>query len=333
MAGDRASGKRDLHAPRTGKTIPPPNVSCGGKRLADLFPGRKGRRPEAEVTLMGELARPSVVSEILERNGIRLSRSLGQHFLVDSNVLRRILEGAELGPQDTVLEVGPGIGTLTEELCERAGRVVAVEVDPRLKAVLDNLLGDRPNLTTVTGDALRVDLAGLFLPHEEVKVVSNLPYNVATPLLLRIMQELPQVRMLVVTVQRELAERYLATPGNPSYGAVSVKMQLLARIRRLAQVSPSVFLPPPRVGSTILRLEKRSPEFGIGEVRSFFVFLDACFSTRRKMLVNALGGGRNPYCNREKVSESLRELGLPPTVRAEELPLAVLLELHRLLAP
>ncbi|MDI7251016.1 16S rRNA (adenine(1518)-N(6)/adenine(1519)-N(6))-dimethyltransferase RsmA [Candidatus Solincola sp.] len=282
---------------------------------------------------MGELTKPSVVAEILERYGIRLSRSLGQHFLVDANVLRRMLEGAELGPGDAVLEIGPGIGTLTEELCERAGRVVAVEVDPRLKAVLDDLLGGRPNLLTVGGDAMRIDLAGLFSPHEAVKVVSNLPYNVATPLLLRIMRELPQAKLLVVTVQRELADRYLAAPGEPSYGAVSVKMQFLARLRRLAQVAPTVFLPPPRVGSTVLRLERTDPEAGTGDVHSFFLFLDACFSARRKMLVNALGGGRRPYRTREAVASALRELGLPPTARAEELSLRYLLDLHHLLNP
>jgi 16S rRNA (adenine1518-N6/adenine1519-N6)-dimethyltransferase len=282
---------------------------------------------------MGELTRPSVVVEILERHGIRLSRSLGQHFLVDANVLRRILEGAELGPGDTVLEIGPGIGTLTEELCDRAGRVVAVELDPRLKSVLDGLLGKRPNLVTVLGDAMRVDLSGLLSPWEEVKVVSNLPYSVATPLLLRIMRELPQVRLLVVTVQRELADRYLAAPGDPSYGAVSVKMQFLARLRRLTQVPPTVFLPPPRVGSTVLRLERVGPEPGSGDVQSFFLFLDACFSARRKMLVNALGGGRRPYGTRDAVASALRELGLHPTARAEELSPRDLRELYRLLNP
>ncbi|WP_287154129.1 16S rRNA (adenine(1518)-N(6)/adenine(1519)-N(6))-dimethyltransferase RsmA [Candidatus Solincola tengchongensis] len=282
---------------------------------------------------MGELTKPSVVAEILERHGIRLSRSLGQHFLVDSNVLNRILEGAELGPGDAVLEIGPGIGTLTEELCERAGRVVAVEVDARLKSVLDEMLGERPNLLTVRGDAMRIDLAGFFSPQERVKVVSNLPYNVATPLLLRIMRELPQARLLVVTVQRELADRYLASPGEPSYGAVSVKVQFLARPRRLAQLAPTVFLPPPRVGSTLLRLERVGPVPGTDYVRSFFLFLDACFSNRRKMLVNALGGGRRPYRSREEVASALRELGLPPTARAEELSLRELLGLHRLLGP
>lgn len=281
---------------------------------------------------MGELAKPSVVADILDKYGISLSRSLGQHFLVDGNVLRRLLDGAELTPGDTVLEIGPGIGTLTEELCNRAARVVAVELDRRLRSVLEDLLGDRPNLVTVAGDALRIDLRSLIFPEERVKVVSNLPYNIATPLILRLFREVPQARLMVVTVQRELADRYLAGPGNPSYGAVSVKIQSLAEVRRLAHVPPTVFLPPPRVGSTILRLERKAPEITGPETDSFFLFLDACFASRRKMLVNALGGGRRPYHSREAVVKALQELGLSSSCRAEELSRQRLQDLFRLLS-
>ncbi len=278
---------------------------------------------------MGELAKPSVVADLLEKYGISPMRSLGQHFLVDGNVLRRILEAAELETGDTVLEIGPGMGTLTEELCSRAGRVVAVEMDRGLCSVLRDLLGNHPHLEIITGDALRVDLASLFAPDERVKVVSNLPYSVATPLLLRLLRELPQVRFLVITVQRELADRYLAGPGDAAYGAVSVKIQSLVEMRRLANVPPTVFFPPPRVESTVLLMHRKAPEPSEGEVEAFFLFLNACFASRRKMLANALGGGRNPYCPREAVAEALAFLGLPPTCRAEELSRQQLLALYR----
>lgn len=281
---------------------------------------------------MGELAKPSVIADLLAKYGISPMRSLGQHFLVDGNALRRLLGAAELEAGDTVLEIGPGMGTLTEELCSRAGRVVAVEMDRGLCSVLQDLLGNRPNLEVVPGDALRVDLAALFAPDERVKVVSNLPYGVATPLLLRLLRELPQVRVLVVTVQRELADRYLAGPGDAAYGAVSVKMQCLAEMRRLAHLPPTVFFPPPRVESTVLLMHRKAPYPSEGEVESFFLFLNACFASRRKMLANALGGGRNPYCPREVVIEALASLGLSPTCRAEELSRQQLLALYRFIA-
>ena len=278
---------------------------------------------------MGELARPSVVAEILERHGLRLTRALGQHFLVDGNVLGRLLDAAGLTPEDTVLEIGPGIGTLTEELCGRARRVVAVEMDRRLIAIIGETLGSWPNLELVEGDAMRVDLAGLFSPGERVKVVSNLPYNVATPLILRLLKELPQVESMVVTVQRELADRYLAEPGDPSYGGISVKMRLLSDARRLTYVPPTVFMPPPKVESAIVRFERKGASVPDTEIEPFFRFLNASFSARRKMLVNALSSGRLPYCSRAAADEALRGSGFSPSARAEELSCQELLAVFR----
>lgn len=280
---------------------------------------------------MGRLARPSVVAEVLEGYGLRLSRSLGQHILVDGNVLRRLVDAAGLSAADTVLEVGPGIGTLTEELCSRCGRVVAVEADRRMVAAMADLLGPRVNLEVVEGDAMRVDLSSLFSRDERVKVVSNLPYGIATPLIIRLLKELPQVEIMVVTVQRELADRYLATPASPAYGSVSAKVQSLCRVRRLSVLPPTVFFPPPQVQSAIVHLERKEPPLPSGEIEPFFRFLDACFSSRRKMLVNALGGGRSPHVSRSAVEEALRRLELSPTCRAEELPVERLQELFLLL--
>ncbi|MBC7248354.1 MAG: ribosomal RNA small subunit methyltransferase A [Actinobacteria bacterium] len=280
---------------------------------------------------MGELARPSVVAEILERHGLHPSRSLGQHFLVDGNMLRLLLDAAELSPRDTVLEIGPGLGTLTEELCARAGRVVAVEMDRRFAAILPEVLGAPRNLLLVEGDALRLDLAHLFPSGERVKVVSNLPYNVATPLIIRLLLELPQAEVLVVTVQRELADRYLAGPRGDAYGGVAVKVQTFCDMRRVCHLPPTVFFPPPRVDSCALRMERKASDLAPGETAPFFRFVDACFSFRRKMLVNALAGGREPYRPRSRVEEALRRLGLSPACRAEELSRDELLLLFRAL--
>jgi 16S rRNA (adenine1518-N6/adenine1519-N6)-dimethyltransferase len=278
---------------------------------------------------MGELARPSVVAEILERHGLRLTRALGQHFLIDGNVLRRLVETADLGGGETALEIGPGIGTLTEELCARARRVVAVEMDRRLLAVLDETLGSRPNLEVIEGDAMHVDFAPLFSAGEKVKVVSNLPYNVATPLILRLLTELPQAGGMVVTVQRELAERYMAKPGSAAYGGVSVKMRLFCDIRRIAHIPPTVFLPQPRVESAILRIDRRVLPASDLEVDPFFLFLNASFGARRKMMVNSLSGGRAPYCTRPSIEEALRATGLSTAARAEELSCEELLAVFR----
>ncbi len=282
---------------------------------------------------MGELARPSVVAEILERHGLRLSRSLGQHFLVDGNVLRRIVQAASLSPHESVLEVGPGIGTLTEELLARAGRVVAVEMDSRLLRILEENLRGAGNLELVQGDALRIDLSALFAAGEKVKVVSNLPYSIATPLILRLLLELPQAESMVLTVQRELADRYLAEPGDPSYGGVSVKMRLLAEVRRLSSVPPTVFFPPPQVDSALMFIRRREKLLPGMEALPFFRFIDAAFASRRKMLVNALGGGRSPYCSRPAVEATLRSRGLPPSARAEELTCEELVAVYLALPP
>src|SRR4030042_2148054 len=272
-----------------------------------------------ERTLVGTLARPSVVAEILEKHGIHLARALGQHFLVDGNVLRRVVEGAAIKPGNPILEIGPGIGTLTEELCDRAGRVVAVETDRRLITALRDTLGDRNNLEILQGDALRVDLPALFSPGEPLKLVSNLPYSIATPLILHTLHELPQLRSLTVTVQRELADRYLASPGTSAYNAVSVKLQFLTDIRRLAHAPPGVFFPPPRVESSIMHFERKKSALSLPQVDAFFSFLNAAFSSRRKKLVNALSGGRNAYVGRAPAEAALDETGVPASSRAEEL--------------
>jgi 16S rRNA (adenine1518-N6/adenine1519-N6)-dimethyltransferase len=278
---------------------------------------------------LGELARPSVVAEILEKHGLRLSRSLGQHFLVDGNTLDRILRAADISSDDTVLEIGPGIGTLTEELCGRAGRVVAVEADSRFTAVLREILGSAGNLELLEGDAMRLEPERLFSREERVKVVSNLPYNIATPLILLLLRRLPQIESMTVTVQRELAERYTASPGDPAYGGVSVKINLLAEVTRLAHVPPTVFFPPPRVESSILHLVRKKGLPKPEETDSFFLFLNAAFSARRKMIVNALSGGRTPYCQRDRIAEALRGAGRSPASRAEELSCPELLDIYR----
>jgi 16S rRNA (adenine1518-N6/adenine1519-N6)-dimethyltransferase len=270
---------------------------------------------------MGRLARPSVIASLLEQRGIGLSRRLGQHFLVDGNVLRRIVDTAGLTRDDRVLEIGPGAGTLTEELLRRAGGVWAVEQDRRLCELLRETLGGEPGLTLLCGDALRLDFAAE-LPAGPVKMVSNLPYNVATAVLLKALRELPGLHTLVVLVQRELADRYLASPGTRSYGVPTLKLGYYCRVDRVMQVPPTVFLPPPRVESTLLRMERREEDrMPPQDAEGLFRLIDAAFSQRRKTLMNALSSLPGKGRDRERMAGLLRDLGLPADVRPERLTL------------
>lgn len=259
----------------------------------------------------------------MKESGIRLNRGLGQHFLVDGNILSIILGTAELSPKDTVLEVGAGIGTLTEELCARAVRVWAVEKDPKLYSHLQRYFRDTPNLILKHADVMRLDLARE-IPRTEgsLKLVSNLPYRIATPLLLKVLEELPQLELLVVMVQRELADRYMGMPGSKSYGATSVKMRYFCCVERILQVPPSVFFPPPRVESALLRMKRRSqPPVEVDDRGLFFRFVEEAFAQRRKTLVNSVYRFLSGSCSKDEIAALVRELGWDKAVRGEELGL------------
>lgn len=276
---------------------------------------------------MGELVKPGKVAELLAAYGIHPRKSLGQHFLVDGNVLRRQLEAASLSKEHSVLEIGPGLGALTEELLEMAKRVVAVEADESLCRVLMDILGSHPRLSLVQGDSMKTSLGDLFGPEEKVVMVSNLPYNVATPTIFKALREVPGLELLVVTVQRELAERYCASPGKPEYGSVSVKLQHLCEVEKLAVVPPTVFLPPPKVESALVRMTPRRPSPDPDESTIYFHFVDRAFSHRRKTLANNLAG--QDGLTRERVFLALDRLGKDPMCRAEQLSPADLYRLFR----
>ncbi len=263
------------------------------------------------------LATPSATIAALQRHGLATKKSLGQHFLVDDNVIGRILDLAAVDRTQTVLEIGPGIGTLTVALCEQAGAVVAVERDADLEEVLAETTADCPRFALVHADAVQVPVSQIAAPFgAPTALVANLPYGVAATVLLRCFQEIPELRSATVMVQAEVAERMAASPGRKDYGSYTVKLRLLARPAGRFMVSRGCFLPPPRVESTVLRLE-RHPLSTDGRLLSDAARVaDAAFAQRRKTVRNTL---RAAFEDVAAIDASLDGAGIDGRLRAEAL--------------
>jgi 16S rRNA (adenine1518-N6/adenine1519-N6)-dimethyltransferase len=264
------------------------------------------------------LLTPGRVRELLARHGLRPSKALGQHYLADPNTARKVARLGGVGPSGTVLEVGPGLGSLTLALREAGAEVVAVEADPRLLPALAEVLGDDPGVRVELGDALRVDLAAL-APTAR-RLVANLPYNIAAGLVLKVLAEVPAVDHQVVMVQREVGDRLAAPPGSPAYGAPSAKLAAQATARILAPVSRRVFVPEPHVDSVLLGVTRRRHPATEGlEVAELGRVIDAAFSQLRKTLRNAL---RGLGLDAAEVEALGRAAGVDLGLRAERLDVA-----------
>jgi 16S rRNA (adenine1518-N6/adenine1519-N6)-dimethyltransferase len=242
------------------------------------------------------------------------SKELGQHFLVDENILGVIGRLADLRPEDVVLEIGPGVGVLTEYLADRVAHVHAVELDRRLEPHLTDRFGARANLDLVFGDALQLDLGALEPPPS--KLVANLPYNVATPIVVESLDGLPTVSSWCVMVQREVADRFFATPATKAYGAVSVLVQLAAERTGFHPVARTVFRPRPNVDSALVAFRRRATPPRV-EWRFLKEVVSAAFAHRRKRLANSLELAG--FAERDRASAALASIGRPATTRAEEL--------------
>lgn len=278
------------------------------------------------------LASPGGTRAVLRRFGIRPSKRWGQHFLVSPRALDRILDAAALGPGDSVLEVGAGIGTLTAALASRGGRVTAIEVDRRLLPAIGAATAPLSNVRVVAGDVLAADLAGLFdgPPDASRKVVANLPYNIAAPVLVRLLDPALRLTRAVVTVQREVAERITASPGGKAYGRLSVAVQYRAIPRIISRVPPGAFWPPPEVESAIVALLPHArPPAAVPAEDEFFRIVAAGFGHRRKTLANALAHGLG--LDVRTVEAACAAAGVSPRVRAETLGLEAFAALARAL--
>lgn len=264
------------------------------------------------------IASPQVTNHILHRFKLRADKKLGQNFLIDETVVRRIVEAAELTPEDTVLEVGPGIGTLTQGLAESGANVVAVELDKRLLPVLDVTLEGYDNVRIVNGDILQVDIMEQ-VQKPDFKCCANLPYYITTPIIFAILEKRLPMERLVVMVQKEVAERMAAKPGSKDYGALSVAIQYFTEPEIAFIVPPSSFIPAPSVDSAVIVCKRRStPPVEVCDENLFFRVVKAAFSLRRKMLSNSL---KNMGIKGEQVSKWLELAGVDGKRRAETLSL------------
>ena len=273
------------------------------------------------------LASPGATLEILDRFGIRARKKYGQNFLIDANIVRGIIETAGITQEDCVLEIGPGIGTMTQLLSAAAGRVVSVEIDESLQPVLEQTLSDCPNVTILWQDVLKTDLVQVrdeYTPGKRMKVVANLPYYVTTPILMQLLEQKDLFESITVMVQKEVADRICSGPGSKEYGAISLAVQYYAQPEAAIRVAPSCFIPHPNVDSTVLYLRAYEKPPVEADEPLMFALIRAAFNQRRKTLANAVSHGlQAPFgpFTREQVAEALKTMNLPETVRGEALSL------------
>ncbi|MBQ9643942.1 MAG: 16S rRNA (adenine(1518)-N(6)/adenine(1519)-N(6))-dimethyltransferase RsmA [Lachnospiraceae bacterium] len=273
------------------------------------------------------LASPGATLEVLDQFGIRARKKYGQNFLIDANIVRGIIDTAEITREDCVLEIGPGIGTMTQLLSGAAGQVVCVEIDESLKPVLAYTLSDCPNVTILWQDVLKTDLQALrdqYAPGRRMKVVANLPYYVTTPILMMLLEQQDLFESITVMVQKEVADRICAGPGSKEYGAISLAVQYYAQPEAAIRVAPSCFIPHPNVDSTVLYLKAYEQPPVDADKELMFALIRAAFNQRRKTLANAVSHGlqapSGPY-TRQQVENALKSMNLPETARGETLGL------------
>ena len=277
---------------------------------------------------MAYLSDPKETVAVLKRYGFAFQKKFGQNFLIDAHVLDKIIDAAGVTKDDTVLEIGPGIGTMTQVLCERAKEVIAVEIDRNLIPILtEDTCRMYDNLTVINGDILKTDVEALVRERggRPIKVVANLPYYITTPIVMGLFEKHIPVENITVMVQREVAERMQAGPGSKDYGALSLAVQYYAEAYIAAYVPQNCFMPRPNVGSAVIRLTlRKEPPVKVKSEERLFAVIRAAFAQRRKTLVNSLAGSGELSCTKEEAVAALRAAGLPETVRGEALTLAQL---------
>ncbi len=278
-----------------------------------------------------KLTNPSTLKNVIEAYGFSFSKSLGQNFLIDENVLHSIIDSSGVNKDFGALEIGPGAGTLTRALAGNVKKVVAVEIDKKLLPVLGYTLNDCKNAKVINRDILEVDLAALIKEEFEdmpVSVVANLPYYITTPIVMKFLEENIPVKSLTIMVQKEVADRMAAAPGSKDYGALSAAVQFYTKPTIICKAEPHCFMPQPKVASVVIHLEVLDkPSVEVNDRDFFFKIIKSAFGQRRKTLVNALS--HSPYIKLDKdsVVSALEKIGLDLNIRGEKLSLQQFAEL------
>lgn len=271
------------------------------------------------------LGNPQATIAVLNKYGFTFQKKFGQNFLIDPHVLDKIIRAAEITEDDFVLEIGPGMGTMTQYLAYAAREVCAVEIDKSLIPILEDTLSDYDNVTVINEDILKVDIAKLAEEKNggrPIKVVANLPYYITTPIIMGLFESHVPVSSITVMVQKEVAMRMQAGPGTKDYGALSLAVQFYAEPYIAANVPPNCFIPRPNVGSAVIRLKTyEQPQIQVKDEAFLFALIRASFNQRRKTLVNSLKNASDLKLEKEQVLEALRTMGLSETVRGEALTL------------
>ena len=284
---------------------------------------------------MANLGNPKNTIEIIQKYEFMFQKKFGQNFLIDTHVLEKIISAAGITKNDCVLEIGPGIGTMTQYLAENAGHVVAVEIDRNLIPILKETLAVYDNVTVINEDILRVDIKALAEEYnggKPIKVVANLPYYITTPIIMGLFESGVPIDNITVMVQKEVADRMKEGPGSKDYGALSLAVQYYAEPEIVANVPPNCFIPRPNVGSAVIRLTRhKEMPVEVKDPALMFKIIRASFNQRRKTLQNGLGNAPELPYTKEQIAAAIAEMGLTPTIRGEALSLAQFAQLSDIL--
>lgn len=271
------------------------------------------------------LGDPKYTIEVLQKYNFAFQKRFGQNFLIDTHVLEKIIASAQITKDDFVLEIGPGIGTMTQYLAEAAREVAAVEIDHTLIPILADTLKDWDNVTVINNDILKVDIRALALEKNQgrpIKVVANLPYYITTPIIMGLFENQVPIDSITIMVQKEVADRMQVGPGTKDYGALSLAVQYYAKPQIVANVPPNCFMPRPKVGSAVIKLERyEKPPVEVNDEKLMFRIIRASFNQRRKTLVNGLKNSPEIHFSKEQIEQALESCGLSLNIRGEALTL------------